>query len=98
MLVIIVKMFAGCSHSQCGITIHFDHATDKDEASWLGIGLAAMQLNAACARHGEDRGLAHNSGWITVGENSGLRVTLYRTNFNTTEKSNDTIDGSTAFL
>lgn len=84
------------SYGQCGITIHFDNPTDKDEASWLGIGIAATQLNAACARHGEGRGLAHNGGWITAGENSRLKVTLHKKKLNTI-KSNGTVGGSTAF-
>lgn len=56
--------------------IYFDNPTDKDEASWLGIGMAATQLNAARARHEEGRWLVHNGGWITAGENSRLKVTL----------------------
>ena len=86
------------SYGQCGITIHFDDPKDKDEASWLGIGIAAAQLNAACARHGEGKGLAHNGGWITAGENSRLKVTLHKTKLNTMKMSNGTVDGSTVFL
>ena len=86
------------SYGHCGITIHFDNPADKDEASWLRIGTAATQLNAACARHGEGRGLAYNGGWITAGENSRLKVTLHKTKLNIIEKSNGTVDVNTAFL
>ena len=60
-----------------------------EDGTWLGIGLAATQLTAACAdREGY---LAKRGGWTDAGDNDKIRITVQSTRQMLDEIGNEAI-------
>ena len=70
------------TYSSCAVQIELQPGRDSESASWLGIRVAANQLNMACVDPSSSTTLG---GWGTTGTRNGIKITLrgYRRNGDT---------------
>ncbi|KAL6717184.1 hypothetical protein ACLMJK_005099 [Lecanora helva] len=61
-------------HNTCLVTVDMEPGRDKDEGTWLGVSLAATQLNQACV--GTSAFPKFQGGFTHAGLYDGIRVVL----------------------
>ncbi|MCJ1461291.1 hypothetical protein MMC28_011673 [Mycoblastus sanguinarius] len=61
-------------YSYCRVVVELMSGFASEESSWLGVGVAASNLNIACGKTSQEMG--YKNGWTNAGEHDGIRITL----------------------